>query len=43
MADLINPTDIVALNVPNYAHGALAENATRWLHLSGQVGEASAE
>ena len=40
MADLINPTDIVALNVPNYAHGALAENATRWLHLSGQVGVA---
>lgn len=41
MANLINPTDIVNLNVPNYAHGALAENATRWLHLSGQVGVAS--
>ncbi len=38
MTHLINPADIVALNVPNYAHGALAEGATRWLHLSGQVG-----
>lgn len=38
MTSLINPTDIVALNVPNYAHGALAADATRWLHLSGQVG-----
>ncbi len=40
MASLINPVDIVALNVPNYAHGALAESASRWLHLSGQVGVA---
>ncbi len=40
MASLINPDDIVTLNVPNYAHGALAEGATRWLHLSGQVGVA---
>ena len=40
MASLINPADIVTLNVPNYAHGALAENAARWLHLSGQVGVA---
>lgn len=40
MTSLINPTDIVALNVPNYAHGALAEGATKWLHLSGQVGVA---
>ncbi len=40
MTTLINPADIVALNVPNYAHGALAEGATRWLHLSGQVGVA---
>lgn len=38
MTSLINPVDIVALNVPNYAHGALAEGASRWLHLSGQVG-----
>lgn len=37
---LINPTDIIALNVPNYAHGALATDAARWLHLSGQVGVA---
>ena len=40
MTHLINPADIVALNVPNYAHGALADGATRWLHLSGQVGVA---
>ena len=38
--DLINPADIVALPVPNYAHGALATDALRWLHLSGQVGVA---
>lgn len=37
-ARLINPGDIVSLGVPNYAHGALAEGAGRWLHLSGQVG-----
>ena len=37
---LINPVDIVALPVPNYAHGALATDARRWLHLSGQVGVA---
>ena len=37
---LINPADIVALNVPNYAHGAATEGAGRWLHLSGQVGVA---
>lgn len=36
----INPADIVALSVPNYAHGALATDAARWLHLSGQVGVA---
>ena len=35
---LINPADIVSLNVPNYAHGAATEGAGRWLHLSGQVG-----
>lgn len=40
MTKLIDPTDIVTLRVPNYAHGALAESATRWLHLSGQVGVA---
>ena len=40
MTHLINPADIVALNVPNYAHGALAQDASRWLHLSGQVGVA---
>ena len=40
MTTLINPADIVTLSVPNYAHGALAEGATRWLHLSGQVGVA---
>lgn len=40
MADLINPADIVALPVPNYAHGALARDARNWLHLSGQVGVA---
>ena len=39
-AKLINPDDIVSLPVPNYAHGALAEGAARWLHLSGQVGVA---
>lgn len=37
-ARLIDPADIVALGVPNYAHGALTEGAARWLHLSGQVG-----
>ena len=37
MTSLINPADIVTLNVPNYAHGALAADAARWLHLSGQV------
>lgn len=40
MSILINPTDIVALNAPNYAHGALAQGVTRWLHLSGKVGVA---
>lgn len=35
---LINPADIVTLNVPNYAHGAATDGAARWLHLSGQVG-----
>jgi enamine deaminase RidA (YjgF/YER057c/UK114 family) len=34
----INPTDIVAMNIPNYAHGMMAEGAGRWLHLSGQIG-----
>lgn len=37
-ARLVNPGDIVALGVPNYAHGALTEGAARQLHLSGQVG-----
>jgi len=35
---LLNPSDIVDLPVPKYAHGALVEDAQRWVHLSGQVG-----
>lgn len=34
----IDPADIVTLDVPNYCHGMLVDNAERWLHLSGQVG-----
>lgn len=34
----INPPDIVDLGVPNYSHGMLVHDASRWLHLSGQVG-----
>jgi 2-iminobutanoate/2-iminopropanoate deaminase len=34
----IDPDSVVVLGVPNYTHGAVSEGATRWLHLSGQVG-----
>ncbi len=34
----IDPADIVNLNIPNYSHGVDVDAATRWLHLSGQVG-----
>jgi len=34
----IDPADIVRLGVPNYSHGALSADASKWLHLSGQVG-----
>lgn len=34
----IDPDSVVVLGVPNYSHGALTEGASRWLHLSGQVG-----
>ena len=34
----INPADIVTLGVPNYCHGTLVTEASKWLHLSGQVG-----
>lgn len=34
----IDPDSVVALGVPNYTHGAVTEGASRWLHLSGQVG-----
>ena len=36
----LNPADIVKLDVPNYCHGMLVQDASRWLHLSGQVGVA---
>ncbi|MEM7546519.1 MAG: RidA family protein [Pseudomonadota bacterium] len=32
------PADIAVMKVPNYAHGMVAEGATRWVHLSGQIG-----
>lgn len=35
---LIDPDDIVRLNVPNYTHGLVTEGARRRLTLSGQVG-----
>lgn len=36
----IDPETVVALGVPNYTHAVASEAATRWLHLSGQVGVA---
>ena len=35
---LINPSDIVDLGVPNYAHGIAMRGAEEWVQLSGQVG-----
>ncbi len=36
----LSPTDIVDLNIPNYAHGMVVEGAAKWVHLSGQIGMA---
>lgn len=34
----IDPATVGALGVPNYTHCVASEGATRWLHLSGQIG-----
>ncbi|MBT6137240.1 MAG: RidA family protein [Rhodospirillaceae bacterium] len=35
---LIDPTDIVKLGVPNYTHGIVVDGAKTWVLLSGQIG-----
>lgn len=34
----LDPATVGVLNVPNYTHAIASDGATRWLHLSGQVG-----
>ncbi len=34
----LDPDTVGVLKVPNYTHAVASEGATRWLHLSGQVG-----
>ena len=34
----LDPATVGVLGVPNYTHGIASEGATRWLHLSGQIG-----
>ncbi len=34
----LDPDTVGVLAVPNYTHAVASEGATRWLHLSGQIG-----
>ena len=34
----LDPSTVGVLGVPNYTHGIASKQASRWLHLSGQVG-----